>query len=150
MFLLGAPMKSSATNPVPLMTVAANNTFVFNPRTLRYQAINHKGQVVRSGRASGGAHYCRDVKRACRTPAGSYRIFSKRGADCRSSRYPLGRGGAKMPYCMFFSKLYAVHGHHDVPNRNASHGCIRVPVADARWLYHNFMRNGTRVVVKPY
>jgi len=128
----------------------ASNTFVFDPRRLRWKAINSKGRVVRSGRASGGANYCRDVRRACRTPVGSFRIISKRGASCRSSRYPLGGGGARMPYCMFFSKYYAIHGSSDVPNRNASHGCIRVLPKDARWLHRNFIKIGTRVKVKSY
>lgn len=140
---------NAAHGTKPLMTLAANKTFIFNPRTLTWKAVKN-GKVIRSGRASGGANYCRDVKRACRTPSGTYRVISKRGANCRSSRYPLGGGGAKMPYCMFYSKYYAVHGSHDVPNYNASHGCIRVRVGAAKWLYHNFMSIGTKVIVKPY
>ena len=132
------------------LSVAANNAFVFNPRTHRWYAYNGRGRLVKSGRASGGANYCPDIGRACRTPSGSYRIISKRGASCRSSRYPKGRGGAPMPYCMFFSKYYAVHGSYDVPNRNASHGCIRVTPAAAKWLYRNFMHIGTRVIIKSY
>ena len=129
---------------------AYRNAFVFNPRTLTWRAYNHNGRVIRSGRASGGAHYCRDIGRSCRTPTGSFRIISKRGAGCRSSRYPKPRGGAPMPYCMFFSKYYAIHGSYDVPRRNASHGCIRVKPAAARWLSNNFIRIDTRVVVRPY
>lgn len=129
---------------------AANNTFVFSPRTLSWKAINSSGKVVRTGRASGGRHYCPDIHRSCRTPTGTYSIISKGGANCRSSRFPVGKGGAPMPYCMFFSRYYAVHGSYDVPNYNASHGCIRVPPAEAHWLTNNFMHIGTRVVVKPY
>ncbi len=130
--------------------LAQANTFVFSPKTLRWKAINNKGKVVRSGRGSGGRHYCKDIKRSCRTPSGTYRIISKRGANCRSSRYPVGRGGAPMPYCMFFSKYYAIHGSPDVPNYNASHGCVRVKPHDARWLYHNFMHVGTKVIIRSY
>jgi L,D-transpeptidase catalytic domain len=129
---------------------AYRNAFVFSPRSLTWRAYNSQGRVIRSGRASGGAHYCRDVGRACRTPVGSFRIISKRGPGCRSSRYPRGRGGARMPYCMFFSKYYAIHGSYDVPRRNASHGCIRVHPGAAKWLSHNFIRIGTRVVVTSY
>lgn len=129
---------------------ASNKSFVFNPRTLQWKAINADGKVVRSGRGSGGRHYCPDIKRSCRTPSGTYSVISKSGASCRSSRYPVGKGGAPMPYCMFFSKYYAVHGSPDVPNRNASHGCIRVLPSEARWLNQNFMTVGTKVVVKPY
>lgn len=132
------------------MIVAYRDTFVFNPRTHSWAAINQQGKVIRSGRASGGRNYCPDIHRSCRTPTGSYTIVSKGGPDCRSSRYPVGRGGAEMPYCMFFSHYYAVHGSYEVPHYNASHGCIRVIPSDARWLNHNFMKIGTRVIVKPY
>ena len=138
----------AATTAKPVMVLA--NTFVFSPRTLRWKAINNSGKVVRSGRGSGGRSYCKDIKRSCRTPSGTYSIISKRGANCRSSRYPVGRGGAPMPYCMFFSKYYAIHGSPDVPNYNASHGCVRVRPSDARWLHRNFMHIGTKVIIKSY
>lgn len=130
--------------------VAFGSTFVFNPRSHSWKAISDSGHVIRTGRASGGRSYCPDIKRSCRTPSGTYRVWSIGGPGCRSSRYPVGRGGAPMPYCMFFSKYYAVHGSYDVPNYNASHGCIRVTPKDARWLSQHFMRIGTKVVVKPY
>lgn len=135
---------------LPEMAYSANNEFVYNPRSLQWKAINANGAVIRTGRGSGGRAYCPDIHRSCRTPTGTYHVIAKRGADCRSSRYPVGKGGARMPYCMFFSKYYAVHGSDDVPNRNASHGCIRVKPSDAHWLHQNFMKIGTTVVVKPY
>jgi len=128
----------------------ASNTVVFSPRSLQWKAINGNGKVVRSGKASGGRGYCPDIKRSCRTPSGTYSVIAKQGPSCRSSRYPVGKGGAPMPYCMFFSKYYAIHGSPDVPNHNASHGCIRVVPSDARWLNQNFVHIGTKVVVKPY
>lgn len=134
----------------PIMTLAANNVFIFNPRTKSYTAINSNGKVVRKGRASGGRSYCPDIGRSCRTPSGTFHIISKGPASCKSSRYPLGGGGAKMPYCMFFSKYYAIHGSDDVPNYNASHGCVRVRPGDAYWLSKNFIKIGTKVIVKSY
>lgn len=127
----------------------ASNTFIFNPRSLSWKAVQN-GKVIKTGRASGGSGYCRDIKRSCRTPSGTYSVISKGGPECRSSRYPLGKGGAEMPYCMFFSKNYAIHGSYDVPKHNASHGCIRVHPGDARWLNHNFLKIGSTVIVKPY
>lgn len=130
--------------------LAMANTFVFNPRTLSWKAINSSGKVVRAGHGSGGRGYCPDIHRSCRTPSGSYSVISKGGPGCKSSRFPVGRGGAPMPYCMYFSKNYAVHGSYEVPNYNASHGCVRIHPSDARWLSNNFMHIGTRVVIKPY
>lgn len=132
------------------ISYSAGNTFVFNPNTLTWKAIDENGRVVRTGRGSGGRHYCRDIHRACKTPSGVFRVVSKGGAGCKSSKFPIGRGGSPMPYCMFFSKNYAVHGSYEVPNYNASHGCIRVIPSDAKWLSHNFMHVGTKVVVRPY
>ena len=155
--LCSAPLPSSAASTLnmptaqvgtPVMVLA--NTFVFSPHTLKWKAINSNGKVVRTGRGSGGRSYCKDIKRSCRTPSGTYSIISKRGANCRSSRYPLGKGGAPMPYCMFFSKHYAIHGSPDVPNYNASHGCVRVKPNDARWLHKNFIHIGTKVIIKSY
>lgn len=126
------------------------NEFIYNPKTYEWKAINANGSVVRTGHGSGGKSYCADIKRSCRTPTGVYHIRSKGDATCRSSRYPVGRGGAPMPYCMFFSDYYAIHGSNDVPRRNASHGCVRVTPGDAKWLSHDFIKIGTKVVIKPY
>ncbi len=155
--LLATPLSIYAASALQLPaaavvkpTMVLANTFVFSPRTLKWKAINNKGNVIRSGRGSGGRNYCKDVRRACRTPSGTYHIISKRGANCRSSRYPIGKGGSPMPYCMFFSKYYAIHGSPDVPNYNASHGCVRVRPSDARWLHKNFIHIGTKVIIKSY
>lgn len=129
--------------------IVASNVFIFSPQTLSWKAVKN-GKVIRTGRASGGRSYCPDIRRSCRTPSGVYRVISKGGANCVSTRYPLGGGGAKMPYCMFFSKYYAIHGSYEVPNYNASHGCIRVVPSDALWLRNNFINIGTKVVVQSY
>jgi lipoprotein-anchoring transpeptidase ErfK/SrfK len=51
---------------------------------------------------------------------------------------------------MFFSQYYAIHGSYEVPNYNASHGCVRVKPSDAKWLSSNFISIGTKVVIQPY
>lgn len=131
-------------------TLLADRSLVISPRDHRWYAYDD-GRLVRSGVVSAGANYCPDIGRSCRTPRGTYSVQSKGGPGCRSTRYPIGRGGAPMPYCMFFSKNYAVHGSYDVPkNRNASHGCVRVYPSDARWLNHEFLRVGDRVTVTSY
>ncbi len=126
-----------------------NRVFIFDPRRLQWAAYDPAGRLVKTGRASGGKHYCPDVRRACRTPRGQFAVYSKGSPGCRSSKYPLGRGGAPMPYCMFFHGGYAIHGGH-VPGYNASHGCIRVQRGAARWLSKSFIRHGTTVIVRNY
>lgn len=113
-----------------------------------FTAYDTSGRVVKTGRVSGGKKYCPDLRRGCRTVTGTFTIYSKRGAECRSTRFPVGKGGAPMPYCMFFRGGYALHGSNAVPNYNASHGCVRMIPSDARWLNQNFVQVGrTRVSI---
>lgn len=112
-----------------------------------WAAYDSQGNLVKWGRASGGKNYCPDIRRGCRTITGTFTFYDKKGPGCKSSRFPVGRGGAPMPYCMHFKGGYALHGGN-VPNYNASHGCVRVPYADAQWLNQNFVRVGsTRVSI---
>jgi lipoprotein-anchoring transpeptidase ErfK/SrfK len=48
----------------------------------------------------------------------------------------------------YFIRGYAIHGYADVPAYNASHGCLRVPVANARSIY-DWLRIGDVVWVEP-
>lgn len=124
--------------------------FVFSPRLRQWAAYNQYGQRIAYGVANGGANWCSDVGRPCRTPNGAYRVHSKGQPTCRSSKYPVGKGGAKMPYCMFFHKGYAIHGSPHISSRNGSHGCIRVRTEAAQWLHRYFINHGTKVIVLPY
>ncbi|TAL62784.1 MAG: L,D-transpeptidase [Legionella sp.] len=125
--------------------------FVFDPKATAWAAYDAQGNRVKTGSASGGKDFCEDVGRPCRTVTGSFRVYSKKGEDCTSSIYPVETGGgAKMPYCMHFSGGYSIHAAYEVPNYNASHGCIRVLPGAAKWLNQNFIDIGTSVIVKPY
>lgn len=129
--------------------VSNPTVFVFDPKRFTWAAYRN-GVLVKTGRASGGANYCKDVGRPCRTPQGKFRIYSLGSAGCKSGKYPRPNGGAPMPHCMFFHGGYAIHGSPHVPLHNASHGCIRVKPKDAKWLRHNFIKVGTEVIVRPY
>jgi len=124
--------------------------FIFSPRMKAWAAYLPNGRLAGYGRASGGAGWCADIKRSCRTPRGAFKVHRKGSPGCRSTRYPRPRGGAPMPYCMFFSKYYAIHGSPYVPNYNASHGCVRVTPSAARWLSNHFIHIGTKVIVTHY
>ncbi len=124
--------------------------FVFDPSQLRWYAYDKSGDLVGSGKASGGKNYCPDTKKRCKTPVGKFKVYAMRGANCVSSKFPIGKGGSPMPYCMFFHGGFAIHGSNHLPQHNASHGCIRVEPAAARWLQENVIDYGTTVIVKPY
>lgn len=125
--------------------------FIFDPKATAWAAYDRDGNRVKTGRASGGKDFCEDVGRPCRTVTGTFRVYREQGENCKSSKYPIEtNGGAKMPYCMHFSGGYSIHGAYDVPNYNASHGCIRVLPSAAKWLNEDFIDVGTTVIVKPY
>jgi hypothetical protein len=125
---------------------------------LAWGAYSEDGKLVTWGPASGGKNWCPDVRSRCRSPDGEFSAVSKGGRKCKSSKFPIGRGGAPMPYCMFFLRGYALHGSPEVPGYNASHGCVRLFTEDALWLNEFFVeipskendRQGTRVLVLPY
>lgn len=123
------------------------NLLLISLRLQAFAAYDPYGRLVHWGPVSAGRGYCPDVGRRCGTPRGNYRIYSRGGSGCVSSKYPIGRGGAPMPYCMFFYKGFAMHGSF-LPGYHASHGCIRMFREDARWLNRHFVRSGTRVLIR--
>jgi lipoprotein-anchoring transpeptidase ErfK/SrfK len=48
----------------------------------------------------------------------------------------------------YFIRGYAIHGYPSVPTYNASHGCLRVPNADAVAIF-NWIRVGDPIWVYP-
>lgn len=152
--LLASPLaiakkgKSTHKHSAPAQQIAApgTKTVKIDLSKLTWAAYTPSGELLKWGRVSGGKNYCPDIKRACRTPVGTYTVYMKRGAGCKSTKFPVGKGGAKMPYCMFFKGGYAMHGSNSVPNYNASHGCVRMPPADAQWLNTQFVDVGSTKV----
>jgi len=125
---------------------------------LAWAAYGPDGRFVNWGPASGGKKWCPDVHGRCRTPDGEFSVGSKGGPKCRSHKFPVPKGGAPMPYCMFFRGGYALHGSHEVPGYNASHGCVRMFPEDAEWLNWFFVEipakdnddSVTQVLILPY
>lgn len=124
-------------------------TIVISIKDLSFGAYDEVGNLQHWGPVSAARGYCPDVKRSCHTVRGQFTIYRKEGSKCVSTKFPVGRGGAPMPYCMFFKGGFALHGSHDVPGYNDSHGCVRLFVSDAKWLNEDFSKdaNGVRVVI---
>ena len=127
---------------------------VVDPGVMAWGAYDSYGNLVHWGPMSGGKNYCSDVKRGCRTVVGRFKFYHQRGPNCKSSKFPIGRGGAPMPYCMFFHGGFALHASPVVPGYHASHGCVRIFKEDAKWMNEEFAsfggKDGTVVVVNPY
>lgn len=52
--------------------------FIFDPGAHAWAAYDGNGQLVKSGSASGGADYCPDTGRPCRTVTGTFHVYSKK------------------------------------------------------------------------
>jgi L,D-transpeptidase catalytic domain len=70
------------------------------------------------------------------TVLGSYRVYRKE----------LGTNAHGMVDSSYFVRGYAIHGYASVPAYAASHGCLRVPIPDARAIY-DWVHLGERVDV---
>lgn len=137
-------------SPLPeKITPYGRKIIIIDIDDLAFGAYDADGYLQHWGPISGGRGYCPDVGRRCMTPMGKFAIYQKRGAGCVSSKFPVGKGGAPMPYCMFFHGGYALHGSYTVPGYHDSHGCIRLFVNDAKWLNQNFtVGSSTPVMIK--
>ena len=145
-------------SPFPLkMEGETQKQIIVDQEKLAWAAYDAQGNLVKWGPISSGRDRCPDANRSCRTLTGIFRMFSKENEKCTSDVFPIGKGGAKMPYCMYFHKGFALHGSEDIPGIRASHGCVRMFTRDAEWLNHDFVelsseRNnflGTTVIVRP-
>ncbi len=121
-----------------LIPLFANKEIVVDLSLQRAYALED-GVIVFKGRISSG-------KQGKETPDGTYRIIQKKRMH-RSNLWPKPNGGAKMPYMMRLTNSgIAMHLGY-VPNRPASHGCIRLKNGFAQKLYR-WARVGTKVVVQ--
>lgn len=146
-------------SPFPRQSETTEKEIIVDPNLNAWGAYDSGGILVKWGPLSAGGNWCKELGRSCHTTAGTYRIFSLGSSSCYSRKYPMPRGGAPMPYCMFFNNGQALHGSpNGLVGYNASHGCVRLSVSDAEWLRYDFVEGptaansyrGTRVVVKAY
>lgn len=121
-----------------------------DPNVHAWGAYGPDGDLIRAGIVTAGADWCPDIGRRCHTKAGTFHIASLGSPSCKSTIYPLPKGGAPMPYCMFFNGNQGLHGSYNLAEANLSHGCVRMRVQDAEWVRYNFANVGTKVIVKPY
>ncbi|KTD11343.1 L,D-transpeptidase [Legionella jamestowniensis] len=145
-------------SPFPLKINPSDNTqIIVDQEKLAWGAYDQHGYLVHWGPISSGSNKCSDSDDSCLTLTGIFEIFGKEDKHCISNAFPAGRGGARMPYCMFFHKGFALHGSDDIPGKRASHGCVRMFIQDAKWLNENFVTlydpqkktGGTVVIVLP-
>ena len=97
--------------------------------SLQVIALIDNGKVQRIYPTSSG-------KPSTPTVLGHYRFYSKTP----------GFNSHQMYFSNYFIGGYAIHGYFDVPTYNASHGCLRIPNADAYAVYQ-WVKIGDRIDV---
>lgn len=111
---------AKATGPVRIeVDISAQRLLLYRGRTLARSLHVSTGS---------GRRYC--VAGDCavaHTPRGRFHVYT-RVAGWRTSRL----GQLYNP--LYFNGGYAIHGAGSVPAYPASHGCVRISMANARWL----------------
>lgn len=135
---------------------AGRKLIIVDQTKLAWGSYDSSGELQWWGPISSGKDQCSDSQKKCRTVTGKYYVFDKKETECESNVFPIGRGGAKMPYCMYFYRGFALHGSDNVPGYRDSHGCVRLFTEDAKWLNEKFVElpnkdnnyQGTEVIIK--
>ncbi|HYH57732.1 MAG TPA: L,D-transpeptidase family protein [Thermoleophilaceae bacterium] len=108
------------------------------PRAGKHVEADLSRQVLvlaRNGRAE-RIYHTSSGKASTPTVLGSFRFYRK----------DRGTNGVGMVHSNYFIGGYAIHGYHSVPTYPASHGCLRVPIANALGIY-KWINLGDRIFV---
>lgn len=101
------------------------------------------GKILKEFKVSTGMRYTPTVK-------GSFSIRTKIEKQNMKGSYPPYEPYfiKDVPNVMYFYGAYAIHGTfwHNKFGMRASHGCVNLPVDDAKWVY-DWAPTGTRVEV---
>jgi lipoprotein-anchoring transpeptidase ErfK/SrfK len=122
---------ATATRPTPRTTAAGNRFEILLDRQLALYIEG--GTVVRTLHISSGTT-------GFETPVGRFSVFRK---ETNSWSVPY---KVWLPWASYFVGGVAFHESPDVPAQPASHGCVRVPRYDSKWVYDH-APNGTPVTV---
>ena len=126
--------KKLATASVPTpRPVSAGGHYVQVYRSLGVALCVDNGTLVR-------AVHCSTGKPGYATTPGVWTVYLK------SLRFWSQQYSSWMPYASFFHNGEGLHGYGDVPAYPASHGCVRLPMPEAPWVYQ-FAYSGSTVFV---
>jgi hypothetical protein len=107
----------------------------------RIEVYRDKGVIllVRKGKLKRAIHVSSGAP-GYTTPSGSYSVFRK---EIKSWSVPF---STWLPYASYFNQGIAFHEYPDVPAYPASHGCVRVPSPEAKFVYR-YAKIGIAVIV---
>ena len=121
---------ASAPTPRP---ESASGHYVEVYRSLGVVLCIDGGTLVR-------AVHCSTGRPGLATTAGTWSVYIK------STRFWSKEYSSWMPYASFFHNGEGLHGYGEVPAYPASHGCVRLPMPEAPWVYQ-FAYMGATVYV---
>lgn len=102
--------------------------------------INRQVVLLVEGRTVVRAIHVSTGAAATPTPMGSFRVYRQ---ERQSWSVPF---RVWLPWTSYFNRGIAFHGYPEVPTYRASHGCVRIPLAEAPTVYA-FARLGVLVRV---
>lgn len=108
------------------------------PRAGKHVEFDFSRQVLVLARGSKveGVYHASSGKPSTPTVFGTFRFYRKQP----------GTNSHGMVFSSYFVRGYAIHGFRSVPAHAASHGCIRVPIPNARSIY-SWVSAGDRIFV---
>ena len=128
-----------ANAPVFRMLLEGRGAFRLRyPRAGKHVEVDISRQVLvlaRGGKPE-RVYHASTGKASTPTVLGSFRFYRKH----------LGTNAVGMVHSNYFIRGYAIHGYASVPTYPASHGCVRVPIPNARSIY-NWINMGDRIYV---
>lgn len=110
------------------------------PRALEIDLTRQVLLVVEGGAVRRAVHVSTGAS-GFATPEGRFTV-TRRKRMSWSQRYRVW-----LPYALYFDRGLALHGFRVVPDRPASHGCIRIPLDEAPLVFRASPR-GTPVVIR--
>jgi lipoprotein-anchoring transpeptidase ErfK/SrfK len=137
----GQPRTFSASPAIVRGVLAGRGRFrVRHPRDGRHVEADLSRQVLAliDGRKVRRIYHTSSGAPGTPTVIGRFNVYLK----------TLGTNRVGMVDASYFIRGYAIHGYVTVPAFNASHGCLRVPIADARSIF-DWLRLGDVVWVYP-
>ena len=137
----GAARTYAASAGVVRGVLAGRGRFrVRHPRDGRHVEADLSRQVLAliDGRRVRRIYHASSGAPSTPTVLGRYKVYRK----------DLGTNALGMVDASYFIRGYAIHGYVSVPAFNASHGCLRVPIPDARSI-SNWLSHGDVVWVYP-
>ena len=135
----GMPRTYDADRGIFRRLAAGRGSFrLAHPRAGRHVEVDISRQVMVLAARGGARHIFHVSTGAPSTPSdpGRFRFYR---------RQP-GLNSLGMYYSVYYNGGEATHGYHSVPSYAASHGCIRNPIPDSRFIYR-WARLGMRIYV---